>query len=244
VITKGQLLYEGKAKKLYLTNDPEIIWVEYLNQATAFNGLKKDQIFGKGALNNQITSLIFEKLTDQGIKHHFLKKISETEQLIKKVTIIPLEVVLRNVAAGSFSKRLGVAEGTKLPSPIVEFYYKDDTLDDPFINDEHILFLKIANKDEIAFLKSEIHRVNQALIEILAPAQIKLIDFKLEFGKTSAGELILADEISPDTCRFWDLKTNEHLDKDIYRRDLGDIIPVYQEVLQRLTQGVNNNVQS
>jgi len=234
VTEKRELMYEGKAKKLYTTDEENVVWVEYLNQATALNGAKKDKIEGKGELNNQITSLIFDQLTEKGIRHHFIKKLSNTEQLIEKVSIIPLEVVLRNTAAGSFSRRLGVEEGTPLPFPIVEFYYKEDALDDPFINDEHVLALNIATQEEIDFLKAEIRKVNAALIEILEAANIRLIDFKLEFGRLADGTIILADEISPDTCRFWDLTTNEHLDKDIYRRDLGDIVPVYKEVLNRL----------
>jgi len=231
---RRELLYEGKAKKLYATDDQELLWVEYLNQATAFNGLKKDEIVGKGELNNQITSFIFEYLSQKGINHHFIKKLSKTEQLIQKVKIIPLEVVLRNVAAGSFSKRLGVKEGTPLSFPIVEFYFKEDELDDPFINDEHVLALEIAKQEEIDLLKVEIRKINEVLIEMFQKAEIRLIDFKLEFGRLPDGSIILADEISPDTCRLWDAKTNEHLDKDIYRRDLGDLVPVYQEVLERL----------
>jgi len=232
---KGQLLYEGKAKKLYYTDEKDVLWVEYLNQATALNGLKKDAIAGKGQLNNQITSIIFEKLAEKGIQSHFIKRISDTEQLIKKVTIIPLEVVLRNVAAGSFSKRLGVTEGTALAHPIVEFYFKEDALDDPFINDEHIELLNIATNEEIAELKANARKVNEALIELFDGIGIQLIDFKLEFGRLENGTIILSDEISPDTCRLWDKATQEHLDKDIYRRDLGDIVPVYQEVLNRLS---------
>ncbi|MDR0921537.1 MAG: phosphoribosylaminoimidazolesuccinocarboxamide synthase [Lactobacillales bacterium] len=236
MVEKKGLLYEGKAKKLYQTDEKDVLWVEYLNQATALNGAKKDQIQGKGELNNQITSIIFEKLSEKGIKHHFIKQLSPTEQLIQQINMIPLEVVLRNVAAGSFSKRLGVPEGTELAFPIVEFYFKEDALDDPFINDDHVLVLDIANKEEIEFLKAEAKKINQALIEIFTEAGIRLIDFKLEFGRLADGTIILGDEISPDTCRLWDLLTNDHLDKDIYRRDLGDIVPVYQEVLDRLTK--------
>ncbi|MGX7203782.1 phosphoribosylaminoimidazolesuccinocarboxamide synthase [Enterococcus pingfangensis] len=231
---KGNLLYEGKAKQLFQTNDSEVIWVEYLNQATALNGAKKDQIKGKGELNNQITSLIFDYLKSKEIKNHFIKKLSANEQLIQAVEIIPLEVVVRNVAAGSFSKRLAILEGTPLSSPIVEFYYKNDELDDPMVIDDHILFLEIATTEEIAQLRQMALEVNQALIELFDSIAIKLIDFKLEFGRQKEGSLLLADEVSPDTCRLWDKKTNEHLDKDIYRRDLGDIVPVYQEVLNRL----------
>lgn len=231
---KQTLLYEGKAKKLYRTDEAGVLWVEYLNQATALNGAKKDTVAGKGALNNQITSRIFEKLAAKGINSHFIQQLSESEQLIKEVTIIPLEVVLRNIAAGSFSKRLGIAEGTPLAFPIIEFYFKEDALDDPMINDEHIQVLNIASPAEIAELKTMTRAINQALVEMFQEIGIRLVDFKLEFGKTADGTIVLADEISPDTCRLWDAETNDHLDKDLYRRDLGDIVPVYQEVLRRL----------
>ncbi|MGF2941647.1 phosphoribosylaminoimidazolesuccinocarboxamide synthase [Enterococcus xiangfangensis] len=231
---KGKLLYEGKAKQLFRTNESEVIWVEYLNQATALNGAKKDQIKGKGELNNRITSLIFDYLKSKKIKNHFIKRLSANEQLIQAVEIIPLEVVVRNVAAGSFSKRLAIPEGTSLSLPIVEFYYKKDELDDPMVIDDHILFLQIASTEEIAQLRQLALEVNHALIELFDSIDIQLIDFKLEFGRQKEGSLLLADEVSPDTCRLWDKKTNEHLDKDIYRRDLGDIVPVYQEVLNRL----------
>ena len=231
---KGTLLYEGKAKQLFQTDDPEIVWVEYLNQATALNGAKKDQISGKGELNNQITGRIFDYLKSKEIKNHYIKQLSANEQLIQAVEIIPLEVVVRNVAAGSFSKRLAIPEGSPLKSPIVEFYYKNDELDDPMVTEDHIKLLEIATADEIAQLRQMALEVDQALIELFDSMEIKLIDFKLEFGRQNDGSILLADEISPDTCRLWDKKTNEHLDKDIYRRDLGDIIPVYQEVLNRL----------
>lgn len=233
-VEKGTLLYEGKAKQLFQTEDPEVVWVEYLNQATALNGAKKDQISGKGELNNQITGLIFEFLNDKGIKNHYIKQLSATEQLIQTVEIIPLEVVVRNVAAGSFSKRLAIPEGTPLKQPIIEFYYKNDELDDPMIIDDHIRFLEIATTEEIAQLRQMALEVDRALIELFDAIDIQLIDFKLEFGRQKDGSILLADEISPDTCRLWDKKTKDHLDKDIYRRDLGDIIPVYQEVLNRL----------
>ena len=233
-VEKGTLLYEGKAKQLFRTDDPEVIWVEYLNQATALNGAKKDQISGKGELNNQITGLIFDFLKSKGIKNHFIQQLSTNEQLIQTVEIIPLEVVVRNVAAGSFSKRLAIPEGTALKTPIVEFYYKNDELDDPMVVDDHIRILEIATTEEITQLRQMALEVNEALIELFDSIDIKLIDFKLEFGRQKDGTILLADEVSPDTCRLWDKKTNDHLDKDIYRRDLGDIIPVYQEVLNRL----------
>lgn len=231
---KGTLIYEGKAKQLFQTDDPAIIWVEYLNQATALNGAKKDQISGKGELNNQITGLIFDFLKSKGITNHYIKQLSETEQLIQNVEIIPLEVVVRNIAAGSFSKRLAILEGTPLKSPIVEFYYKNDELDDPMVIDAHILALELATAEELTQLRQKALAVGEALTELFDSIDITLVDFKLEFGRQKDGSILLADEVSPDTCRLWDKQTNEHLDKDIYRRDLGDIIPVYQEVLNRL----------
>lgn len=233
-VEKRTLIYEGKAKQLFQTDDPAIIWVEYLNQATALNGAKKDQISGKGELNNQITGLIFDFLKSKGITNHYIKQLSETEQLIQNVEIIPLEVVVRNIAAGSFSKRLAIPEGTPLKSPIVEFYYKNDELDDPMVIDAHILTLELATAEELTQLRQKALAVGEALTELFDSIDITLVDFKLEFGRQKDGSILLADEVSPDTCRLWDKQTNEHLDKDIYRRDLGDIIPVYQEVLNRL----------
>lgn len=233
-VEKGTLIYEGKAKQLFQTDDPAIIWVEYLNQATALNGAKKDQISGKGELNNQITGLIFDFLKSKGITNHYIKQLSETEQLIQNVEIIPLEVVVRNIAAGSFSKRLAIPEGTPLKSPIVEFYYKNDELDDPMVIDAHILALELATAEELTQLRQKALAVGEALTELFDSIDITLVDFKLEFGRQKDGSILLADEVSPDTCRLWDKQTNEHLDKDIYRRDLGDIIPVYQDVLNRL----------
>lgn len=233
-VEKGTLLYEGKAKQLFQTDDPDIVWVEYLNQATALNGAKKDQISGKGELNNQITGLIFDFLKSKGINNHYIKQLSANEQLIQSVEIIPLEVVVRNVAAGSFSKRLDIPEGSPLKYSIVEFYYKNDELDDPMVIDDHIMTLELATEVELAQLRRMALEVNESLIELFDSIDIALIDFKLEFGRQKDGSILLADEVSPDTCRLWDKKTNEHLDKDIYRRDLGDIIPVYQEVLNRL----------
>lgn len=233
-VEKGTLIYEGKAKQLFQTDDPAIIWVEYLNQATALNGAKKDQISGKGELNNQITGLIFDFLKSKGITNHYIKQLSETEQLIQNVEIIPLEVVVRNIAAGSFSKRLAIPEGTPLKSPIVEFYYKNDELDDPMVIDAHILTLELATAEELTQLRQKALAVGEALTELFDSIDITLVDFKLEFGRQKDGSILLTDEVSPDTCRLWDKQTNEHLDKDIYRRDLGDIIPVYQEVLNRL----------
>jgi phosphoribosylaminoimidazole-succinocarboxamide synthase len=230
------LLYEGKAKKLYQTDVPGQLRVEYLNQATALNGQKKDAIAGKGALNNQITARIFTKLSQQGIRSHFIAQLNETEQLVQAVDMIPLEVVLRNIVAGSFSKRLGVPEGQVLEQPIIEFYYKDDALDDPFINDAHIRYLGICDQEELRVIRQVTLAINRELQSMFETIGIQLVDFKLEFGRDQTGKIILADEISPDTCRLWDAETHDHLDKDLYRRDLGDIVPVYQEVLNRLNQ--------
>ncbi|GAB2027971.1 phosphoribosylaminoimidazolesuccinocarboxamide synthase [Lactovum odontotermitis] len=230
---KGPLLYAGKAKKLYTTDDEKVLWVEYCDQATALNGARKEQIAGKGELNNQITSLIFEKLNAAGVVTHFIKQLSKTEQLNERVSIIPLEVVLRNVVAGSFAKRFGLEEGAVLPEPIVEFYYKDDALDDPFINDEHVKFLDIATDEEIVFLKTETRKINELLKKIWSEIGLTLVDFKLEFGRRADGTIILADEISPDTSRLWDADGN-HMDKDVFRRNIGDLITVYQQVLAAL----------
>lgn len=230
---KKLLMYEGKAKNIYSTDDDQLVIAEYKDQATALNGKKKDQITGKGALNNQITSLIFRELNRHGIETHFVKQLSKTEQLNTKVEIIPLEVVVRYYTAGSFSKRFDLAEGIKFKTPLVEFYYKNDALDDPFINDEHVKFLEIATDEEIAILKEKALAVGAVLTELFSQIELKLIDFKLEFGRLPDGRIILADEISPDTSRLWDADNN-HVDKDIYRRDLGDIIPIYQRVLDDL----------
>ena len=234
LMEKGSLLYEGKAKKVYSTNDSSIVWLEYTDQATAFNGEKKAAIQGKGALNNEITSLLFMKLSDAGIASHFVKKISNREHLAKKVNIIPLEVVVRNVAAGSFSKRLGIEEGVQLRKPIIEFYYKNDALGDPLLTDAHIDLLELASEEEKAMISEQAFKINNYLTELFEGIGIKLIDFKLEFGKTEAGELLLADEISPDTCRLWDRATGQKLDKDVFRRDLGNITDAYEEILTRL----------
>lgn len=231
---RKSLLYEGKAKKLFQTNQENVLLVEYLDQATALNGIKKDTVLGKGQMNNQITAILFEKITEKGIANHFIKKMSKTEQLVQEVTMLPLEIVVRNIAAGSFSKRLDVTEGTVLPFAIIEFYYKEDRLDDPIINEDHIKALQIASAEEIQEIKTLALQINQVLQELFATIAIDLVDFKIEIGCTAEGKLLLADEISPDTCRLWDKETNAHLDKDVYRRDLGDLISVYREVLQRL----------
>ncbi len=233
---KGALLYEGKAKRIYETNDPELLWIEYKDSATAFDGKKKAEIEGKGRLNNLISSILFTKLREQGIDSHFVQQLSETEQLVKKVEIIPLETVVRNYAAGSISKRLGLPEGERLRRPLVEFYYKSDALGDPLLTEDHIEILDLASREEVELLKTKALQVNAALTELFAELGIKLIDFKLEFGRDSQGSILLADEISPDTCRLWDLETNERLDKDVFRRDLGSLTEAYTAILARLGQ--------
>ncbi|ASB87445.1 phosphoribosylaminoimidazolesuccinocarboxamide synthase [Bacillus sonorensis] len=233
-ILKNELLYEGKAKKIFRTDDDDILFVEYKDSATAFNGEKKAEIDGKGRLNNEISSLIFTRLHEKGIANHFVKRISETEQLIKKVTIIPLEVVVRNVVAGSMSKRLGIPEGTALKEPIIEFYYKDDSLGDPLITEDHIWILQAAEPDQVETIKSITRQVNEELQHIFAACDVRLIDFKLEFGLDANGQVLLADEISPDTCRLWDKETNEKLDKDVFRRNLGGLTDAYSEIFKRL----------
>ncbi|WP_088103330.1 phosphoribosylaminoimidazolesuccinocarboxamide synthase [Halalkalibacter urbisdiaboli] len=231
---KRGLLYEGKAKKIYQTEDENILWVEYKDDATAFNGEKKDVLTGKSRLNNEISSLIFKKLSENGLESHFIDRLSETEQLVRKVEIVPLEVVVRNVVAGSMAKRLGIEEGTPLPTPIVEFYYKDDALGDPLVTEDHVYLLEAATAEEVEQLKVRAKKVNELLINMFAGINVKLIDFKLEFGRTENGELLLADEISPDTCRLWDKDTNERFDKDLFRRNLGSLQDGYQEILTRL----------
>ena len=246
---KLEKLYEGKAKKLYATDDPDVLWVEYMNQATAGNGEKKAQIEGKGSLNNRITSVIFDLLKARGVDSHFVRRISETEQLVKKMDMYPLEIIMRNTAAGSFAKRYGVEEGTELKKPILEFCLKSDALGDPFINEDGIVALGLADEDEIAEISRQARVVNAALLDIFAKIDVKLVDFKIEEGKTSYGAILLADEITPDTCRLWDQKDHsgkiEHLDKDLFRRDLGNIIPAYEEIYDRLmalaaTEGVDS----
>ena len=233
-----ELLYEGKAKKLFITEDPQILRVEYKDDATAFNGKKFDRLIDKGRLNNAITVFFFEHLDTKDIPSHFVRKISETEQLVRRVKIIPLEVVVRNVAAGSLSKRIGWEEGKELPHPIVEFYYKDDDLGDPLLAEEHIRLLELASEAQIEELKKRGLAVNEALKSLMLSKGIRLIDFKLEFGLDQKGEILLADEISPDTCRFWDIESGKILDKDRFRRDLGGVTEAYLEIHQRLTEEI------
>lgn len=231
---KGQLLYEGKAKKIYATDDEHVVWVEYKDDATAFDGKKKGRIGGKGELNNRISGIFFNYLAEKGIPTHYVKEISPTEQLVHRVTILPIEVVVRNIAAGSLAKRLGMEEGTALRHAVVETYYKDDALGDPLINDSHISVLELATPEQVRQMKEMALDVNEHLKQYLRARNVLLVDFKLEFGVTSSGELLLADEISPDTCRFWDADTKEKLDKDRFRRDMGNVREAYEEMLRRL----------
>ncbi|WP_082235215.1 phosphoribosylaminoimidazolesuccinocarboxamide synthase [Halobacillus massiliensis] len=234
---KGSLLYEGKAKKVYyVENEPEQLVLSYKNDATAFNGKKKDQFEGKGRLNNLITSKVFEYLKQQGLSSHFIKSLNDTEQLVSKTTIIPLEVVVRNVAAGSITRRLGIKEKEIFSPPLVEFYYKEDELDDPIINDQHALYLTDVKEEEIQFIKETALKINEHLKDLFKQSGLKLVDFKLEFGRLADGTIVLADEISPDTCRLWDENTGEKMDKDVFRENLGDLISVYENILQRLEE--------
>ena len=232
---KGEQLYEGKAKKVYATNDPEVYIVEYKDDATAFNGHKKGTIAGKGAINNRVSNHMMKLLTEvAGVPTHFIEQLSDRETAVRKVEIVPLEVIVRNVAAGSMAKRLGMEEGAPLKTTVLEFSYKDDELGDPLINHYHALGMGIATQEDIDAISGYAFRVNNFMKAYLKALGIDLIDFKLEFGKTSDGTIILADEISPDTCRFWDSKTHEHLDKDRFRRDLGNVEDAYHEILKRL----------
>lgn len=230
---KLQLLYEGKAKKVYSTENEDCLIVDYKDDATAFNGEKKGTIEGKGVINNRVSNHFFKMLEQKGIPTHFIEEISERETIVKKVEIVPLEVIIRNVAAGSFSKRYGVEEGTPLAIPTIEFSYKDDALGDPLINEYHAKALNLATDDEIKTITDIAFKVNALLSEYLLNIGIRLIDFKLEFGRYK-GSIVLADEISPDTCRYWDKDTNKKLDKDRFRRDLGNVEDAYREILSRL----------
>lgn len=230
---KLEMLYEGKAKKVFKTDDPKLLIVDYKDDATAFNGEKKGRIASKGIVNNTMSDIIFEMLEQKGIPTHFVKMLSDRETLVKAVEIVPLEVIMRNVAAGSFSKRYGVEEGRPLARPALEFSLKNDDLGDPLINDDHILALELATEEELSAIKDYARKVNEALKEFFLGIGLKLIDFKIEFGRCE-GRILLADEISPDTCRLWDVKTNEKMDKDRFRRDLGHVEETYQEVLKRV----------
>lgn len=230
------MLYEGKAKKVFLTDVEDVLIVDYKDDATAFNGLKKGTIVGKGAVNNKMTNHLFRLMEKEGIPTHYVEELSDRETAVKKVEIVPLEVIVRNVAAGSFSKKLGIEEGTKLLSPTLEFSYKNDELGDPFINDYYALALGLATREEIDRISELVFRVNEFLCKYFKEIGIELIDFKVEFGRYK-GEIVLADEISPDTCRLWDLETHDKLDKDRFRRDLGNVEDAYKEVFKRL--GIN-----
>lgn len=233
-VQKLEQIHEGKAKKVYRTNDPDLYWIEYKDDATAFDGKKKGTIMNKGILNNRISVHFFNMLEEKGVTTHLVKQVNDREQIVKAVEIIMVEVVVRNIAAGSLSKRIGMPEGTMLPRTVLEFYYKDDALGDPLINDYHIQVLELATPEQIRIMAETALKINGILREYLKDKKIDLIDFKLEFG-THKGEVILADEISPDTCRFWDVETGEKLDKDRFRRDMGNVEEAYQEVLRRLT---------
>ena len=230
---KKEQLYEGKAKKVFLTEDPDVLIVDYKDDATAFNGEKKGTIVGKGAINNRMTNYLFKILETKGVPTHLVEELSDRETAVKRVEIVPLEVIIRNVAAGSFSKRLGVPEGTEFTEPTIEFSYKNDALGDPLINDYFARALNLATWEEIETIKKYAFQVNEVLKEFFLEAGLKLIDFKIEFGRYH-GEIILADEVSPDTCRLWDVNTNEKMDKDRFRRDLGNVEEAYVEVFRRI----------
>ncbi len=228
------MLYEGKAKQVFATDDKDLIVIHYKDDATAFNGIKKAQISKKGILNNEITTILFDELIKEGVPTHFVKKLNDRDQLCKKVKIFPLEVIVRNIIAGSMAKRLDIAEGTKITNTVYELCYKNDKLGDPLINEHHAVALGVASYEELKTIYDLTMKINEILKTIFASINITLVDFKIEFGKTSDGTIVLADEISPDTCRFWDATTNDKLDKDRFRRDLGKVIEAYEEILSRL----------
>ncbi len=231
---KTELLYEGKAKKVYATDDPELVIVSYKDDATALDGLKKGTVAGKGVVNNKMSNFLCRLLESRGVKTHYVEELSDRETLVRKVSIVPLEVIIRNISAGSFAKRYGVEEGIVFKSPTIEFSYKNDDLHDPLINSYHALALGLATEEEINTIKETAFKINGILKEYFLTLNVKLVDFKLEFGRTSDGTVILADEISPDTCRFWDADTNEKLDKDRFRRDMGGVEEAYAEMMKRV----------
>ena len=231
---KKAQLYEGKAKKVFATDDPNLVIVDYKDDATAFNGLKKGSIAGKGVINNVMSNHMFQLLEKQGVPTHFVEQLSERETLVKKVSIVPLEVIIRNISAGSFAKRFGVEEGIVFDEPTIEFSYKNDDLGDPLMNAYHAVALKAATREEIETIKSMAFKVNEVMKQYFDSLNVILVDFKLEFGKTADGKIVLADEISPDTCRLWDKTTKEKLDKDRFRRDLGGVEEAYQEIMKRV----------
>lgn len=234
---RRELLYEGKAKKVYATDDPELLIVSYKDDATAFNGLKKGTISGKGAINNRMSNLLMSRLEEAGVPTHLVRELNQRETLVKRVSIIPLEVIVRNIAAGSFSKRYGREEGAVFDAPVLEFSYKNDELGDPLLNDDHALALGLASREELALIRRYALTINGLLRDIWAACGVILVDFKLEFGRLGDGAVVLADEISPDTCRLWDAETREKLDKDRFRRDLGGVEEAYVRVMERLTGG-------
>ena len=231
---KCEMLYEGKAKKVYTTEDPELYIVDYKDDATAFNGLKKGTISGKGVINNRVTNHLMKMLESKGIPTHFVEELSDRETVVKKVKIVPLEVIVRNIAAGSMSKRLGIEEGTVLPTTVMEYSYKNDDLGDPLINDYHALAMQLCTREELDQIASYAFKINEILKAFFKEINVDLVDFKLEFGKLSDGTIVLADEISPDTCRFWDATTHEKLDKDRFRRDMDNVDEGYHEIMKRL----------
>ena len=231
---KLEQIYEGKAKKVFATDDPDVVIVDYKDDATAFNGIKKGSIAGKGVINNRMSNHLMRKLEAEGIPTHLIEELSDRETAVKKVSIVPLEVIVRNISAGSFAKRFGVEEGIVFENPTIEFSYKNDDLGDPLMNAYHAVALKVATWEEIDLIKNYAFRINTLLKSFLKSVGIDLVDFKLEFGKTSDGKIVLADEISPDTCRLWDEVTHEKLDKDRFRRDMGGVEDAYQEVMRRL----------
>ena len=237
-MNKIEQLYEGKAKKVFSTEDPNVVIVSYKDDATAFDGLKKGTITGKGAINNQMTNFLMQQLEKAGVPTHFVEELSERETAVKKVSIVPLEVIIRNISAGSFAKRYGVEEGIVFDAPTIEFSYKNDDLGDPLLNEYHALALRLATKEEIETIKRYAFQVNDFLKDFWASCGVTLVDFKLEFGRLDDGTIVLADEISPDTCRLWDSKTHEKLDKDRFRRDLGGVEDAYAEVMRRMNEAL------
>ena len=235
---KREQLYEGKAKKVFMTDDPELLIVSYKDDATAFNGLKKGPIVGKGVINNRMSNLLMQMLEKAGVPTHFVEELNDRETVVKKVSIVPLEVIIRNIAAGSFSKRFGVPEGVVFERPTIEFSYKNDELGDPLMNSYHALALKLATEEEIETIKRYAFKVNEELKKFWLECGVTLVDFKLEFGRLKDGTIVLADEISPDTSRLWDVKTGEKLDKDRFRRDMGGVEDAYAEVMKRLMENI------
>ena len=234
MLEKKEQLYEGKAKKVFATNDPDLVIVSYKDDATAFNGVKRGTIVGKGVVNNRMSNYLMEKLEKEGIPTHYVKELNERETAVRKVSIVPLEVIVRNIAAGSLSKRLGLPEGTPMKRTVLEYCYKCDALDDPMVNEYHILAMEYCTEEELKTIADMALKINAFLVKYFASINVELVDFKLEFGKTSDGKIVLADEISPDTCRFWDATTHEKLDKDRFRRDMGGVEDAYKEMMKRV----------